>query len=327
MSESVLIIENNSIDFNQLKKNLPNFNLLPKDYSDYNGLFSNSFDYTKIKQFAYTMIQNNYKTIKAIIVDISLKGSDDDEFGLDLIEYIRTCSEFSFNGSSGWCSAIPIFCFTKHGQDADMKRKAYDRKVTNFFLKRAIKDDPGELTFLKQSIILHKRSFCSYLNYPKDDLKFNIQMLHETSENLIKLQNELTKEGSTKLYESICSISAKLDDMTLIIDNNHTQIISHLSILFQIHLETCSDDKKKAILNTYRTELMRIISEDQFKKLESTKWKQFVSAFKSINSGGGFTEFVNCGVDMLQEAGITDNVSGRIIGIALKGITGILASA
>ena len=58
------------------------------------------------------------------------------------------------------------------------------------------------------------------------------------------------------------------------------------------------------------------------------RWAEFQTNLSDINKAGGFDKFVTGIIEMANEAGVLDSIpGGKIAGIALKTIVGLLSSS
>jgi hypothetical protein len=297
--ELVLVIEDNVVDFNKLTNSIK-FDLYPSKYEGYNQIFNN-YNYNNVKEFVFQIINENYKIIKAIIIDISLK-EDDNKDGLKLVEDIRNgTNECKFDKADLWCKAIPIFCYSRFANNYDIKKEAYLRGVTNIFSK--ISNKGKESFFLEQNITLYKRNF-NYLLYSSNDLIISTDMLLQISEGLAAMRNELTDALSEKLYESVENLfkyidtkstflSEKIGNLSLIVKKTNEDSNEYLKLILLGHLMMLEPEKRDIFYKNCAESLSKLLSEKDESTIGYAEMIDKVNELKrDVNDGFNFV--ANC---------------------------------
>ncbi|MDR0230776.1 MAG: response regulator [Dysgonamonadaceae bacterium] len=205
----LLIIENNETHFDEIKKVFEDWNVLPVNHKDISS-YSN-------KDAVVSYINNSIKesNISAIIMDISLQASDnDDETGLEIIELIRAVDDDKNK-------TIPIYCYSQHGKSDSMRSKAFKMGATNIFSKASM-NVSDEVIFLKQSLTALAIIYTSV----RDKGGLSIEDINKQFITIIEKLNSIKGQNNV-LQQSIIKLLS-LDDITSITelsDENYNQIV------------------------------------------------------------------------------------------------------
>lgn len=108
-------------------------NVLPQSYDDF-WKGSNTNDEKEVISYIYNWLINaiTNNTICGIIMDIALCG-DEDDTGIKIIEKIR-------DNQDPKCKLIPVFCYSKFGEDGEKRKQALKNGATAVFLKEDIEN-------------------------------------------------------------------------------------------------------------------------------------------------------------------------------------------
>ena len=226
---TIAIIEDNLRDFESVKNIFsdtskqiwPNYEefwkkVLPEDADSQ----SDGFEDELISNIC-NQIEGNICNLSAIIMDISLY-SETDDLGIKIIKQIRNKKEIKFN-------LIPIFCYSRHGDNIEIRKNALAAGATNIFNKEVVdnqsryaKKDIAELKISVDSQMLAYQLFqysISSLERVEDYLKKNdtkTDFLVEGVVSLMKLDklNEITDDvEKEQILESLYGGKEKLDEV------------------------------------------------------------------------------------------------------------------
>lgn len=150
-------------------------------------------------------IEGNIDNLSAIIMDISLY-SKTDEVGIEIIRQIRKKEDVKFK-------LIPIFCYSRHGDSEDIRKKAYAAGATNIFNKEVVDDHSR---YAKKDI--------AELKISVDSQMLAYQLAHYSISSLKKVEDYLKKDALKIdfLVEGIISLM-KLDNIIKITDNKEKE--------------------------------------------------------------------------------------------------------
>ncbi len=191
---TIAIIENDPDDFKSVKKIFSDTS--KQIWPDYHGFWKNvprNSEEESIRMIC-KQIEDNIDTLSAIIMDISL-DNDDDRWGIKIIQQLRGKMEFKYK-------LIPIFCYSRHGNDDDYRKEALAAGATNIFNKEivdnlgiGINQDLAELKISVDSQMLAYQlvqyslsSFNRVEHYLTEDAK-KTDYLVEGLTTLIKIDN------------------------------------------------------------------------------------------------------------------------------------------
>lgn len=132
---TIAIVEDNRRDFDSVKRMFEENNVWPRSYDDF-WKKANPNDEKGVLSYICDRLINaiTENTICGIIMDIALCG-DEDETGIKIIEKIR-------DNQDPKCKLIPIFCYSKFGEDGERRKQALKNGATAVFLKEDI-DNTG----------------------------------------------------------------------------------------------------------------------------------------------------------------------------------------
>jgi CheY-like chemotaxis protein len=208
MSNKLLVIENEQSEFNKVK-NIFNdcFEVFPENHREIDYENNNKI----VEQIKKAIHEKN---ISAIILDISLQG-DSDTNGLEVIGEIRKLEELKYK-------IIPIYCYSRHGNDQKIISQAFKKGTTNIFAKGNISNPQSdEILFLKQSLTALAFIYTDVCGKDALDLKEVIQQISKINK---KLQNidETTKTNLNAILQF--STFQNIFDLIEINENNKETI-------------------------------------------------------------------------------------------------------
>jgi hypothetical protein len=176
MNNVLLLLEDDLSEFNQIVGMFVDWDIYPKNHTDINYVEKNStIEYIKDK----VLNQN----VTALIMDISLHGSDDEE-GLTIIREIRNTDNIKF-------LTIPIYCLSHHGKQKNIRQKAFSNGATNIFHKG---DFTSGVDFdsLNLSIRALSMNYLYAVRHPfTPELRRELNGIHENLKNTVILSETI----------------------------------------------------------------------------------------------------------------------------------------
>lgn len=318
MKKQILYIENNPDDIEKVKKLLEDeYEIIPS--IDEIDLMLDKITQGRINEFVRDKIQTNYKNLRMIICDLELIP-DNKDGGANVIKFIR--NDLEVPEKMLLPRLIPIIILTNFWDDP-FAQNAIDNGATHNINKDYIDD-----IFFKPIVMSMIRYYTrAYLERDFDYLKKGLNDITKELEEQNKLillgfeNNDITKEfkKQNKL------ILLEFGTIETLLQANHKETLAKFDLLFNFLFKSFKSNTKQKIFESFKTELENIISPEQQEKLKQSTWDQIKSAIKEVNNGGGFKAFVDSTYNILNEEGILEGKS-KLVGIAIKGIFGILAS-
>lgn len=297
MKQKILIIENDIADYSDLVKtlNTDTYDLIPKDKPEFQRMLS-AINNKKIFNCINEVLNNQKDTLRLIICDLELSKEVN---GASLVKKIRR--DIVVEKSPLYARLIPIIAYTNYSDFDKYGKRALENGATHLIQK----GEEHHFSYVVDSMIDYFNT--SYIN-----------------RDVFYIQNEL-KDISNFLEKNEQLIRSGFGDIELLIQGNHEETLTKFDLLFNVIFSSFKTDTKQEIFNSFQNELKSILSDDLIKKIEQSTWDKIKEAIKEVNKGGGFKEFVNTSYDLLNEAEIL-NGKGKLIGIAIKGIFGLMAS-
>jgi len=298
MKPKILFIDNDPDFFRKISSKIlgnNRYDFIPENDSDLDDMLD-AISMSRIETYVRDKITENHKGLRLIICDLELRDNDFDS-GPNLIHYIRNNLEIP--GNQILPKLIPIFSLTNYSN-----RKCADNAIkygaTHNINKRYIE----EIYF--PSIV---ESMTSYYNMVYSKINLDEWMQGISSD--LEFQGKLIK--------------TRFDDIDILIQGNHEEILQKFDLLFNVLFESFNTDTKQKIFENFKDELSKTLNSEIIEKINQSIWDKIKEAIKEVNNGGGFKAFVDTSYDILNQAGILDG-KVKLIGIAIKGMFGILAS-
>jgi len=315
----ILYIENEPSEIEKIQKLFKDeYEIIPNSIDEIK-LMKDEITKGHINDFVRKKIQTNYQNLRMIICDLELIPGNKNG-GANVIKFIR--NDLEVPEKILVPKLIPIIILTTYS-DEPFAQSAIDNGATHNINKRDIKK-----IFFKDIVKAMIRYYSrAYLERDFDYLKKVLNDIFKEFEKQNKLillgfeNNDITKEfeKQNKL------ILLEFGTIETLLQTNHEETLAKFDLLFNFLFKSFNNHTQQKIFESFKTELGNIISTDQQEKLNESTWNQIKSAIKEVNSGGGFKTFVDSTYDILNEADILGS-KGKIVGIAIKGIFGILAS-
>ena len=309
--KTIIYVEDSWQEFEVISKLLrkKDYQVIPNNKEEFSIMSKGLANGNVWSTFLETKILQNKDNIGVILMDLKF-GDKNNLNGTELIQRIR--NELTIKEDPFFASLVPIIAVTNHTED--MGNGALDNGATHNIPKDKIFNyDPksGELIGLHDHIHFVKiiKSMIGYFNKAYKNKNFE-KWFEQISSSLLE-QNKLVKTG--------------FDNLDITIQSNHNETISKFDLLFIFLFESLNYETKERIFNKFKDELSKIIEPESIEKLENGLWERIKDAIKEVNQGGGFKTFVDTIYETLNEADILGN-KGKLVGIAIKGMFGVLAS-
>ena len=131
--KTIAIVEDDRKDFDSVKRMFEESNVLPQSYADFWKMVDTKNEEAVVSYIYNWLIREiTNNTICGIIMDIALLG-DEDETGIKIIEKIR-------ENQDPKCKLIPVFCYSKYGEDGEKRKRALKNGATAVFVKEDIEN-------------------------------------------------------------------------------------------------------------------------------------------------------------------------------------------
>lgn len=298
MKQTILIVEDVAKDYKKVINELgSDYEYIPENMNEFNRM-KNQMIVGNINEYIKDKIEKSYESLRLIICDLRLINND--EAGEALINFIR--NQLEIQEKILLPRLIPIIILTAHS-DQDFAKQALKSGATHNIFKGHI-----ESIHFKQIII-------SMINYYRN------AYLERDDEDLRKG----LKDISTILEKQDKLIKSSFGNLEILINGNHEETIVKFDLLFNIVFSSFKTDTQQKIFDSFKSELTPILKDDLIGKIEQKTWDKIKIAIKESNKGGGFKAFVDTTYDLLNDAGILEG-KNKLIGVAIKGIFGVLAS-
>lgn len=257
-------------------------------------------------KFLKPKIIENQETLGLIMMDLDLGNTEIQ--GDELIYSIR--NELTIPGKYFLPKLIPIISFTKFTGEEFANNALRNGATHNIPKDIVLEYKDGKVIGLEDHI--HFKSIVSSIIGYYNTAYFNRSL----NEWMHGISSDLEYQGKL--------IKSRFDNLEILIQGNHEEILQKFDLLFNSIFESFNTDTKRRIFESFKDELSKTLKPESINKLSQSIWYKIKEEIKEVKNGGGFKAFVDTSYDILNEAGILDG-KVKLIGIAIKGIFGILA--
>lgn len=211
----LIIIENEKRDFESIKSKFSDWTIFPEEH--------NIIEYDNNDSILLTVKKAiDEEQVSAIVIDISLINSED-KTGIEIIKQIRNQDNIRYK-------IIPIFCYSRHGDDREIRKEAFTAGATNIFRKSIIdsQDEEG-IDFLKKSLLALAFIYSNALGRALDLEEVN-SSLHDIIQHLGLINKKINSQLEVNKLNLLMSMNiSSSDDMTeMTVDKKNKEILINL---------------------------------------------------------------------------------------------------